>query len=234
MIIILGIDALEHSYVKAFDCKNLMQSYYGKTDLSDYSDARTMVLWSSFLSGKNQESRILSMKNFWEFRLDVKETFFSKFNNYSAIDVPGFTQNFDQHGKEREMMKRYFDGKLSVEEYDKEVLSYHMKIKEKFFEELEKDNEIVMAYFNAADVIGHLSFGVTFKMKLIYKEMDEIAKKASKYGKMLVFSDHGMKAVGRYGDHSMNGFWSLPFDLGLENPKPTDFYKIITDKNVWE
>ena len=234
MIVILGIDALEYKYVKAFECKNLMQNYYGKTDLSDYSDARTMVLWSSFLSGKNQEKRILSMKNFWEFRLKESETFFSHFSKYSAIDVPGFTQEFSQHEKEREMMKKYFDGNLTIEEYDREVLEYHKKIKERFFEELEKDYDIVMAYFNAADVIGHLSFGIPFKMKIIYKEMDEIAKRASSYGKMLVFSDHGMKAVGRYGDHSMHGFWSLPFDASLDNPKPTDFYEIIINKELWE
>ncbi len=53
MIVILGIDGLEYEYVKKFNVKNLMQESFGKTNISEFSEPRTMVLWSSFLTGKN-------------------------------------------------------------------------------------------------------------------------------------------------------------------------------------
>jgi len=77
-------------------------------------------------------------------------------------------------------------------------------------------------------VIGHLSFGVKTKMKLIYSELDEIAKKVRETrDKILIISDHGMKAIGRFGDHSNYGFWSTNFDVKLEEPKITEFKRVI-------
>ncbi|MDD5022715.1 MAG: hypothetical protein PHU63_00945 [Candidatus ainarchaeum sp.] len=234
MDIIIGIDGLEYNYVTEFQLKGLTQKVYGKTDLSEFEKPRTMVIWSSFMSGINQEKRIMSLKNMWGFKLNKEETFLSKIPKSIAIDVPGYNQDLEQHEKERQAMKDFFDKKITVEEYDNMVLAHHKKIKEKFFEELEKDNELVMGYFGAADVIGHLSFGMKIKMKVIYKEMEEIVRKASeKADRLLVISDHGMEAVGRYGDHSTYGFWSLNFEPGLDNPKPTDFYKlIIKDREI--
>jgi len=228
MIVIVGVDGLEYDYVKEFQFPNLMQKNYGTTDLSEFEEPRTMVIWSSFLSGKNQEKRILAEKEIWNFRLKLEETFFSKFGEHIAIDVPGYTQDMEQHIRERQAMKDFFAEKIKVEDYDKIVFEHHNKIKQKFFESLEQDYDIVMGYFNAADVIGHLSFGVKSKMKIIYKEMDDIVRKASeKAGALLVISDHGMKAIGRFGDHSKRGFWSLNRGIDVEKPRPMDFYDLI-------
>ena len=60
MIIIMGMDGLEYNYVKDWNLTNLMQETYGKTDISDYKDQRTIVLWSSFLSGRNTETDALA------------------------------------------------------------------------------------------------------------------------------------------------------------------------------
>ena len=59
MMVILGLDGLEYEYVKEFNCKNLMQEKFGKTDISMFSEPRTIVIWSSFLAGKNLEKEIL-------------------------------------------------------------------------------------------------------------------------------------------------------------------------------
>ena len=59
MFIILAVDALEFELVKKFNCINLMQKFYGKTDISDFSQPRTMVLWSSFITGQNKEKEVL-------------------------------------------------------------------------------------------------------------------------------------------------------------------------------
>lgn len=229
MIVILGIDGLEHSYVERFGCKNLMQESYGRTDLSEFEQPRTVVIWSSFLAGKNLEKRILAGRDLWGFRLRPEETFFSHFKTHKAIDVPGYNHDAEQHGKERRALKAFFDRKMSLEEYDRMALEWHRKVKEEFFKALAGDYEIVMAYFNAADIIGHLSFGVEPKMRLIYQEFDDIADKTSKTvdGKLLIISDHGMKAVGRFGDHSEHGFWSLNMDWPAGTPKPTEFRAII-------
>ena len=81
-----------------------------------------------------------------------------------------------------------------------------------------------------ADVIGHLNFGNNVVMRMIYKELDEIAAHAREKSDMvLILSDHGMKPIGQFGDHSEYGFWSTNFkDLG--NPRITDFASILKNK----
>ncbi len=226
---ILGLDGLEYEYVKEFNCKNLMQTSFGKTDISEFSEPRTVVLWSSFLAGKNLEKRVLALgKEFWKFKLKPEETFFSKFKKWKAIDVPGFTYKYEKHQKEKELLKGFFDGNVSIKEYDKVAFENHKENKEEFFRELDRGYEIIMGYFALADVIGHLSFGIKTKMKLIYQELDEIAEKTKKVcEKLLIISDHGMKAVGRFGDHSNYGFWSLNLSIKKEKLKLTGIRKMI-------
>ena len=85
-----------------------------------------------------------------------------------------------------------------------------------------------MGYFALADVIGHLSFGIKSKMRIIYHELDEIAKKVEKKAeKLLIISDHGMKPVGRFGDHSNYGFWSFSEKVDWNMPKITEFKNLI-------
>ncbi len=85
-----------------------------------------------------------------------------------------------------------------------------------------------MGYFNLADSIGHLSFGVSEKMRDIYYDLEKLAKEVKGSDDfILVISDHGMKAVGRYGDHTKNGFYSVNRKLGLSLPKITDFYNSL-------
>ncbi len=226
MILILAYDGLEYNYVGEFNLKGLMQKDFGKTDISEFSEPRTMVLWSSFLAGKNLEKRILKLKNIWKFKLKPKETFFKHFKKWKAIDVPGLTHKEEEHELERKLLKMYFEENLSIKEYDKIVFEHHKENKEEFFKSLEEDYEIIMAYFPLADLIGHLSFGLKSKMRLVYKELESIAKKVEADFKLII-SDHGMKAVGRYGDHSNYGFWSTNKKLGTKNPKITDFATLI-------
>lgn len=224
-MIILGLDALDKNIVERFNCKNLMQLEYGKTDISDFNLERTVVLWASFLTGKNMEKKIPIMGQ-WEFKLKESETFFSFFDSYKAIDVPAFSFK-DNHVLERELLKNYFGSKCSIEEYDKIVWGNHEKNKKEFLESLGKF-ECLMGYFNLADAIGHLSFGILNKMKMVYNELDKVGRIARKSDEfVLIISDHGMKGVGRFGDHSRNGFFSSNEKLNLNEPKITDFYEIF-------
>ncbi|MCC7552267.1 hypothetical protein KO317_01210 [Candidatus Micrarchaeota archaeon] len=232
MIVILAIDALEYDLVEKWDMKELKQLKYGKTNLSDYSEPRTMVLWSSILSGKNKEEEILKIgdKEMWNFKLKTEETFFSMFNKYLAIDVPGFTQDIKYHELEREQLKKFFNKEIDVDEFDKPLFEHHKQNKEQFLKALNGDYEIVMGYFGLIDVVGHISFGLETKMKILYKEMEEIAKIAEeKADILLILSDHGMEAIGRFGDHSDHGFWSLNINKELGFIKPVEIYKLIKE-----
>jgi len=234
MIVILAIDALEYSLVEEFNCYDLKQKFYGKTDISEFSQPRTIVLWSSFMTGKNMEKEIVSIgdKEMWYIKLDIENTFFNQFKNPKIIDLPGFTYSKEQHENERKLLKEFFDSENDEEKrniraaYNNIAFEHHRKIKQEFTSALKGDFDLVLGYFSVADVIGHLNFGNRTMMKMIYKDLDEIAGMIS--NTFIVLSDHGMERVGIFGDHSNYGFWSTGFkDIG--NPRITDFAGIIKE-----
>jgi hypothetical protein len=233
-MIILAIDALECKLVEEFNCNHLKQKFYGKTDIKEFSEPRTMVLWSSFITGKNMEKEILAGgdKEMWNTKFDLINTFFRNFKNPKIIDLPGFNYIKEQHEKERIMLKNYFDAKTDEEKenlkkaYNKFAFEHHRKIKEEFNSALKEDHDFVLGYFSIADVIGHLNFGNRTLMKMIYRDLDEIAGTIEET--FIVLSDHGMERIGMFGDHSNYGYWSTNFkDLGI--PKITDFANIIKE-----
>lgn len=236
-MIVFAIDALEYTLVEEFHCNNLKQKFYGKTSIDEFSQPRTMVLWSSFMTGKNMEKEILAKgdKEMWSTKLDLKQTFFSRFKKPRVIDLPGFTYNIEQHEAERKMLKQYFDAKTDEEKqniktrYNNLAFEHHRKIKREFTEALKGDHDFVLGYFSVADVIGHLNFGSKTMMKLIYKDLDEIAGTID--DTFIALSDHGMEKLGMFGDHSNYGFWSTDFE-NLGNPKITDFASIINNIRV--
>ena len=225
-MIILALDALDLQCVQKFNCKNLMQKEHGQTTLKGFNQERTIVLWASFLTGKNMEKEI-PIKNQWEFKLQPEQTFLKFFNNYKVIDLPAFSYKQKNHEEERKLLKGYFEDKATVEEYENLIWKNHQENKKDFFQELGKTQSLI-GYFNLADAIGHLSFGLADKMATVYEELDKIAEEVKNLEEfILIISDHGMKAVGRYGDHSRNGFYSSNHTLGLDFPEITSFYKII-------
>jgi len=234
MIVVLAIDALEYKQVEEFNCNNLKQRFYGKTDISEFSEPRTMVLWSSFMTGKNMEKEILAKgdKEMWNVRIDLKETFFKNFTNPKIIDLPGFNYDKEQHDLERELLKNFFNAKTDEEKnnikkkYNNHAFEHHRKIKKEFSDALKKGHDFLLCYFSVADVVGHLNFGNKLMMKMIYRDLDEIAGTIN--NPYIVLSDHGMKQIGTFGDHSNYGFWSTNSrDLG--NPRITDFANIIQE-----
>lgn len=224
-MIVLALDALDLNLVKKFRCKSLMQKEFGQTDISEFNLERTVVLWASFLTGKSMEAKI-PVKTQWDFKLEPQETFLKFFNTYKAIDVPAFS--FKQsHVEERRLLKDYFNDKATVDEYNTVVWKNHEENKKEFFNSLGKF-DLLVGYFNLADAIGHLSFGICQKMAEVYEELENLAKEVRDLEDfILIISDHGMKAVGRYGDHTKNGFYSANRRLGLSFPKITDFYDLI-------
>jgi hypothetical protein len=225
-MIILALDALDLHQVQKFNCENLMQKEHGQTDLADFKQARTVVLWASFLTGKNLEKQI-PIKTQWTFKASPEQTFLKFFKTCKTIDVPAFSFKQQNHAQERKLLKGYFEEKATVKEYDKVVWRNHEENKKDFLSAVGKF-DLVMGYFNLADAVGHLSFGITEKMSEIYYELDKMTEEIKDSDNfVLVISDHGMKQVGRYGDHSRNGFYSFNHKLGLNMPKITVFYNLI-------
>lgn len=240
MVVILAIDALEYDKVIEFNCKNLKQEFYGKTDISEFSEPRTMVLWSSFITGANKEREVLKdgNKEMWNKRWNINETFFYFYNNPVILDLPGFSYELDSHERSRKLLKQFFEAKERDEKerirkkYNHDALGHHKKIKGNFLRALngafDGDCNILLGYFSAIDAIGHLNFGNKAMMKILYDEMDDIAGEIRKKSdtKLIVLSDHGMKVIGIFGEHSNYGFWSTNFkDIGT--PKITDFYELL-------
>jgi hypothetical protein len=225
-MIILALDALDLQQIQKFNCKNLMQKEHGQTDLSKFEKLRTVVLWASFLTGKNMEKEI-PIKTQWQFKLTPQQTFTIFFETYKTIDVPAFSFKQQNHTEVRKLLKGYFDDEATIKEYDTVVWRNHEENKKDFFKAVGNFN-LVMGYFDLADAIGHLSFGITEKMAETYHELDNMAGEIKDIDDhVLVISDHGMKAVGRYGDHSRNGFYSFNQKLGMNMPEITSFHESI-------
>jgi hypothetical protein len=225
-LIVLALDALDQNLVKAFNCKNLMQEEYGQTDISEFDQPRTIVLWASFLTGRKMETKI-PIKGQWEFQLKREETFIQFFNTPKVIDIPAFSYKQENHKEERRLLKAYFKENATINEYDKLIWRNHEENKKEFLNSLEH-HDLLIGYFNLADAIGHLSFGVLTKMKEVYEELENLAEEVEDADdSILIISDHGMKAIGRYGDHTKKGYYSANTKLNLNLPKITDFHKII-------
>ncbi len=117
MIVVFAIDALEYKKVEEYNCNNLKQQKYGKTDISEFSQPRTMVLWSSFMTGQNKEKEVLGEgnKEIWNKRWRIEETFFNEFKDPAVIDLPGYSYELDVHEKSRKLLAEYFETDYSEE-----------------------------------------------------------------------------------------------------------------------
>lgn len=231
-MIILALDGLELSLVERFSCEFLKQRHFGNTNIGDFLLPKTIVLWASFLTGRNMETKVKG--DLWTFKVEPKQTFLKKFRNYKVIDLPAFSYG-EEHRQERQLLKKFFNGngdEDTIKRYNQIAWENHQKIKETFFKELKKDHDLLIGYFSLSDVIGHLNFGDSKTMEKIYRELDEVAKQSQKLcpkEKTIIVSDHGMKSVGRFGDHTMAGFYSLNFEVKFpQKPKITDFYNLIS------
>ena len=238
MITVYAIDALEHKLVEEWGCMNLKQTEYGKTDITEFSEPRTMVLWSSFMTGENKEKEVLGEGNeeMWNIKWPREETFFKNFDDPQILDLPGYNYDLEVHEESRQLLKKFFESegeeKNSVrKQYNQDAFNHHRKIKQEFINALESQSDLVVGYFSLADVIGHLNFGNATMMKMIYQDLDELAAYASERSEhMLVLSDHGMYDLGGgFGDHSGYGYWSTSWKSRLEDPEITDFGEILSE-----
>ena len=229
-MIILALDALDVYPVRRYDCRSLQQTRYGQVDVSEFKILRTVALWASFLSGNRIDAEVpLDKEAQWLFQLTPEQTFLPLFDMYKTIDVPAFSFKQHNHARERQLMREAFSEEVSFDDFDAVVWRHHDENKRELFHSLGK-YDLVMGYFDLVDAIGHLSYGVSRKMKEAYCELDSIAKevRSSIDDIVLIASDHGMRPFGRYGEHYGYGFFSTNYRSLLRLPRITDFREEIT------
>lgn len=230
LLIILALDALDIYPVRRYDCKSLRQIRYGQVNVSEYKILRTVALWASFLTGEKIDEEIpFDKETQWLFQLTPQQTFLHLIDRYHTIDVPSFSFKQHNHAKERQLMREAFADEACIDDFDTTVWRHHDENKKELFQSL-GHYDLVMGYFDLVDAVGHLSYGVSRKMKEAYRELDSIAKevRSSFEDAVLIVSDHGMRPLGRYGEHYGYGFFSTNYRSQLHLPRITDFREEIT------
>lgn len=162
------------------------------------------------------------------------KTIFDLVDNSVALNVPSY-----QEYASREISRALHDAITNSSrevEFETKVWKVFKRRRKECLHRFEEGGwKVFMAYFNFTDYFGHLFRGNLAKMSKVYSVAEKLvrdlkSKINSDQTLFLVISDHGMKPVGRYGDHSNYGFYSVNEQLGLQNPKITDFFQIILDE----
>lgn len=162
----------------------------------------------------------------------VDETILDVSERPRCVNVPTVNQKNLQINY---TLKDVIEDKISEEEFESMVWENFKENKQEFLESL-KISDFVMAWFKPTDLLGHLYRTNLEKMSDVYKKMDKLTKEVNETfeGWVLVLGDHGMEPLGDYGDHTnvKYGFYSSNQELGLNNPKITDFYSLITEEDI--
>lgn len=155
-------------------------------------------------------------------------TFFDYARNPVDIDVPCYS--VDAYEEERRELT-YGLGNPTVERkvVEKAWRTFKKK-KEKVFDALKGDWDLLMVHFYLPDIVQHLLWYREEEIEKLYAEMDNTAKAIKKIvGEStftLFISDHGQEK----GLHTPNAFYSCNEKVDLLNPKITDFSDIVRRK----
>lgn len=122
--------------------------------------------------------------------------------------------------------------------YEKNCLRNLKEKRDQLFPILRMDEwNLLMAYFDFTDRLGHVYGGNRLKMVEVYTIADKLVKDIKDNLKkfqedvfFLIVSDHGMEPQGRFGSHTAHGFYSCNFSLNISQPKITMFKEIILEK----
>lgn len=174
------------------------------------------------------------MRKTASYLLDNKiKTILDEFKSW-YITIPGYNHKWDTYSSllmtraVEELTKTGKFGKASVE-YEKYTLKDYFQRKKEFLKSLSEDYQLWFFYTDLIDALLHLFISDKLRVMKYYLEIDrfiyDVHKLAPEDAVIFVISDHGMKKVGRLGDHSDHGFWSSSIYInGFSNPRPTDFY----------
>ena len=250
-VIILAFDALEASLVEKWRLKYLLQEYHGVYEAPKspkYGKPHTPNAWTSFITGLPPE--VHGVDDWWSFGrvldwlrkhpplswIKGKRVLLRKLGINIKPKVVGNTALFVPAWNEPTEPREEYAIALEkgLEELIKTVWKWHKIRKEELFKHLDGEWKLLMAWFDIADMFGHVCwYRCRNELFKAYLDLNSIAKKVrEKVGDdtaVLIVSDHGMKGTrdGITGDHSPYGFWSLNVEPPLMPKKITDFKPMI-------
>ena len=264
-LLVLAYDALEYTLVERLRLRDLLQKRYGRYEAAKspkYEKPHTPSAWTTIITGKPPEEHgiddwwtygkildwlrtkppLVWIKNkrkiLWKLgikpRLYTREelrvkTIFDYAENPVALFIPGYSEPVWPHEKLNEAIKK------GVQEYIRAVWEIHRWRKEEFFKRLSGDWDLFMAWFDIADLLGHVCWHKCFaQIKMAYLDLARVAARAREaLGNdvaIVILSDHGMgpSGDGVTGDHTPYGFWSINQDWDWFQPrKATDFFNLF-------
>jgi hypothetical protein len=213
---VLVFDGLDYNLVNRLGLTNLLQESSGETDTCDLWEPPAAL--HSFLTGGSGAGGGT---------LKPKDTFL-RGRRWLAVDLPGINYDLAQHRREERGLRDYLSGDIGLSEYGEIVYPHYRKARRRCLDALGGDCDMVVGYFRLADRAGRACFGLKHHIKVAYYELDHLAGKVSrKADNVLIVSCHGMKANGRHGELTPEGFWSFNGEAGLSAPKAADFRDVI-------
>nr|MDO8044128.1 alkaline phosphatase family protein [Candidatus Baldrarchaeota archaeon] len=144
------------------------------------------------------------------------------------VYVPTYSDNTELHRRLSKALS------ISLKEYEREIWKVHRLRERKVFENLHREWKLFMAYFDIADLMGHLHIAKRpQRLRRVYRALEilslEIKRRIPGDTVFIVVSDHGMKPEpDGTGNHSDHAFYSLNIETDWKPSDITDFYhKII-------
>ncbi len=159
------------------------------------------------------------------------KTIFENVDKSVALNVPTYNWNWDYRAAY--FLKKSIENPEGIgRKFEEYIYQTFEKERRDFWNAFKTgDWNLIMAYTKMCDHLGHLYGGNLPKLEKAYIVLDrfaqEIANAINQDDILLIVSDHGMKPLGRFGEHSDHGFYSCNRKLDLETPRITDFFEII-------
>jgi predicted AlkP superfamily pyrophosphatase or phosphodiesterase len=159
------------------------------------------------------------------------KTIFELITPSIAVNVPAYNDKTEYHERLSKALAK------SLSAYEEEIFKVH---KEKVLDLLyfiNKDWKLLMAYFDVADLIGHIYFVKDIsRLRTVYVQLDHFAKKLKHKAntRFIIVSDHGMQEHGIFGNHSNYAFYSFNFETSFTPKDFIDFYPMVLKWCMYE
>jgi len=251
-VFILALDGLEHTLVEGWRMRNLLQKTHGTYSVEEFEQVKNLStsVWASFITGEYHYFDNWWTKR-WLYRIAKKfirdevslwkiaklfrpklidktalksESIFDLVPNSVAVNVPVYNEKTEYHIEKLDAL--HFGG---IEEYINAIWSVHWKRIKDVLEKVFSNWNLFMAWFDVADLIGHLQIKNKEKMRRLYDALEVLAaflkNTVPSECVFLVVSDHGIKenTDGSFGEHTKTGFWSLNTESDWRPRRVIDF-----------
>jgi predicted AlkP superfamily phosphohydrolase/phosphomutase len=155
-------------------------------------------------------------------------TIFDYAKNPLIIDVPSYNESVETRIRYSKAMEK------GISEYEKETWKIHEERVKKIQAGIQGDWDLMMAWIDVADQMGHLYMGQdNMKMFKTYMNLENLAQEImqtiSDEVLLLIVSDHGMTCENNYPIHGKRAFYSFNHNVEWEPKSILDYADFIKD-----